>query len=182
MHILLNRSKERNCKFERAFCDIPLITDQMKINWLLFFLLVFGASSCPISASPRCHFSAILLSLEYRICCLKYTAYFWKPQACNLSLIDVCKQIQMIQAMLWWNSQQDFQVYPLKNLCGYLALLGKLYTSEFIYPRESRRHKWKSCIGCNSWWLILKTLSSYPISVVASKQVLRGAAPQFNMN
>ena len=28
---LLNRSKESNPKFERAFCDT---TDQMKINWL----------------------------------------------------------------------------------------------------------------------------------------------------
>lgn len=31
---MLNRSKASNPKFERAFCDMYLITDQMKINWL----------------------------------------------------------------------------------------------------------------------------------------------------
>ena len=40
---LLNRSKASNPKFERAFCDMFLITDQMKINWLLFS---FGFLRC----------------------------------------------------------------------------------------------------------------------------------------
>ena len=39
---------------------------------------------------------------------------------------------------------KNFQVYSLKNLCGLGSFRKTLFTSEFIYPRESRRRKWKS--------------------------------------
>ena len=65
---------------------------------------------------------------------------------------DVCNQIQ---AMVWRNSQRNFQVYSVKNISGHLGSLRKLYfrfqndsskmISECIYPRERRRRKWKSC-------------------------------------
>ena len=32
---------------------------------------------------------------------------------------DICNQIQ---AMVWRNSQRNFQVYSVKNICGHLAL------------------------------------------------------------
>ena len=38
-----------------------------------------------------------------------------------------------IQAMLRRNSPQNFQVYSLKNLCGHLALLAKLYLLQNLF-------------------------------------------------
>ena len=82
------------------------------------------------------------------------------------SSIDVCKQIQTIQAMLWRNSQQNFQVYSLENLCGYLTLLGKLYLLQnlFIQGKVGIANG-KVGVGCDGRRLILKTLCILNVSV-----------------
>ena len=62
--------------------------------------------------------------------------------------------------MLWWNSHQNFQVYSLKNLCGHLALLGKLYLLQnlFIQGKVGVANG-KVGVRCDGRRLILKTLS-----------------------
>ena len=75
------------------------------------------------------------------------------------SSIDVCKQILTIQAMLWRNSQQNFQVYSLKTICGYLTLLGKLnlFQNLFIQGKVGVANG-KVGVGSDGRRLILKTL------------------------
>ena len=75
------------------------------------------------------------------------------------SSIDVCKQILTIQAMLWRNSQQNFQVYSLKTICGYLTLLGKLnlFQNLFIQGKVGVTNG-KVGVGYDGRQLILKTL------------------------
>ena len=76
------------------------------------------------------------------------------------SSIDVCKQILTIQAMLWRNSQQNFQVYSLKTICGYLTLLGKLnlFQNLFIQGKVGVANG-KVGLGYDGRRLILKTLT-----------------------
>ena len=128
--LLLNRSKARS--------------NENKL--VIYFLLVFCAASCHISASPRCRFSAIFLVLEYRIRCLKYIAYCWKPLACNLSLIvgqRMQSRFRRFKRCCGKILSKTFKFIHSKTFVD--TFRKTLFTSEFIYPRESRRCKWKSC-------------------------------------
>ena len=89
------------------------------------------------------------------------------------SSIDVCKQILTIQAMLWRNSQQNFQVYSLKTICGYLTLLGKLnlFQNLFIQGKVGVANG-KVGVGYDGRRLILKTLDNNHVLWLVKKEVM----------
>ena len=90
------------------------------------------------------HFARVGIQsmLSYMECFSSVTAALQsEPVSFAECSIDVCKQTQA-----WRNSRRNFQVYSVKNIFWTLGSLRKtLFISECIYPRESRRRKWKSC-------------------------------------
>ena len=75
--------------------------------------------------------------------------------------------------MLWRNSQQNFQVYSLKTICGYLTLLGKLklFQNLFIQGKVGVANG-KVGVGYDGRRLILKTLE-YKKLFVTMCQILK---------
>ena len=115
----------------------------MKINWLFisfWFFALLAATSQLAHLSLLPHFSCV------GIRCLKYIAYCWKPLACNLSLIvgqRMQSRFRRFKRCCGKILSKTFKFIHSKTFVD--TFRKTLFTSEFIYPRESRRRKWKSC-------------------------------------
>ena len=112
--LLLNRSKESNPKFERAFCDTPymyLITDQMKINWSflnsLFAWFMVTLTSLDIS-----------LILQYVI---QYTgpwSYKRQNNVCTMYVVHYKKFTNILKHLvLIWNEKVQLEITDLCEIC-----------------------------------------------------------------